>query len=435
MSGHNADTKALLIMAQTQDDKLDDKAVRDLPLPEAGNRITYDSEVKGFGVRVTKAGAKAFILNYRQGRVERRITIGSFPDWTVKAARDHAKGLKRQIDTGADPMVDRHADRAAPTIDKLADRFVDEHLSKRRAATQADYKSILSLYIRPTLGRMRVDEVRHTDIERLHAAVAKRAPYRANRTVSVLSKMLTLAIKWEMRTDNPARGIERAPEQKRERYLSPPEIARLGEALNDLKEQDSANAIRLLLLTGARKSEVLKAQWSEFNLTDGVWIKPSAHVKTKKDHRVPLSGPARLLLSEMRAKAEKGLEPGESLGLVFEGAKGRPLSDIRESWAAVCKQAGLGAMAETKDKAGKPVKVWQADARMHDLRHTYASILASHGLSLPIIGQLLGHTQAQTTQRYAHLMDDPLRAATERVGAAVTAGQRAQIVAIDKVRA
>jgi integrase len=327
--------------------------------------------------------------------------------------------LKRQIDVGADPMADRHADRAAPTIDKLVDRFVEEHLSKRRAATQADYRSILTLYIRPTLGRMRVDEVRHTDIERLHATVAKRAPYRANRTVSVLSKMLTLAIKWEMRTDNPARGIERAPEHKRERFLAPAEIARLSEALAGLKEQDSANAIRLLLLTGARKSEVLKARWSEFNLTDGVWIKPSAHVKTKKDHRVPLSGPARLLLSEMKAKAEKGLERGEALGLVFEGVDGKPLSDIRASWAAVCQKAGLGQFSDSKDKTGKPVKVWQADARMHDLRHTYASILASHGLSLPIIGQLLGHTQAQTTQRYAHLMDDPLRAATERVGAVV----------------
>jgi integrase len=121
----------------------------------------------------------------------------------------------------------------------------------------------------------------------------------------------------------------------------------------------------------------------------------------------------------MKAKAEKGLERGEALGLVFEGVDGKPLSDIRASWAAVCQKAGLGQFSDSKDKTGKPVKVWQADARMHDLRHTYASILASQGLSLPIIGQLLGHTQAQTTQRYAHLMDDPLRAATERVGAVV----------------
>ncbi len=114
---------------------LDEKVLKALPLPASGNKITYDSEVKGFGVRVTAAGAKAFVLNYRQDSRERRITIGSHPDWTVKAARDHAKGLKRRVDMGEDPMGDRHADRAAPTIDSLADRFIDEHLAKRRAAT------------------------------------------------------------------------------------------------------------------------------------------------------------------------------------------------------------------------------------------------------------------------------------------------------------
>ena len=265
--------------------------------------------------------------------------------------------------------------------------------------------------------------------------MAKKAPYRANRTVSVLSKMLTLAIKWEMRADNPARGIERAPEQKRERFLAPAEIARLGEGLAGHKEQASANAIRLLLLTGARKSEVLKARWSEFDLATGVWVKTSAHVKTKKDHRVPLSAPARLLLSEMRTEADKEVARGGEVDLIFEGVDGKPLSDIRASWAAVCQKAGLGKMVDGKDRAGKPVKVFQADARMHDLRHTYASILASHGLSLPIIGQLLGHTQAQTTQRYAHLLDDPLRAATEQVGAVVSGGKSAEVVAISGNRA
>ena len=132
---------------------LDDKTVKALSAPSSGNRITYDSEVKGFGVRITSAGAKAFILNYRAGGRERRITIGSYPDWKVAAARDHAKGLKRNIDVGADPMADRHADRAAPTVDTLADRFVTEHLSKRRPATQTDYLSILRLYIRPQLGK------------------------------------------------------------------------------------------------------------------------------------------------------------------------------------------------------------------------------------------------------------------------------------------
>jgi hypothetical protein len=129
--------------------------------------------VKGFGVRITSAGAKAFILNYRAAGRERRITIGSFPDWSVADARNEARGLKRRIDVGEDPMADRHADRSAPTMNDLADRFDAEHVAKRRPKTQSDYRSIVRLYVRPTLGVRKVAEVRHTDIERLHAHIVK----------------------------------------------------------------------------------------------------------------------------------------------------------------------------------------------------------------------------------------------------------------------
>jgi integrase len=426
-------------------EKLTDKLVRTLAFPAAGNRITYDGEVKGFGIRITSAGAKAFILNYRAAGRERRITIGSFPDWSVQAARDEAKGLKRRIDVGEDPMGNRHADRAAPTMNDLADRFDEEHLAKRRPATQADYRSILRLYVRPQFGTMKVADVRHTDIERLHHRISKTAPYRANRTVAVLSKMLALAVKWEMRTDNPARGIERAPEEKRERYLSPAEIGRLAEVLLTHKEKTTANAIRLLLLTGARRGEMLSARWSEFDLQAGVWIKPSAHTKTKKEHRVPLSAPALLLLTEMRAEADKEVKRGGKAEFVFPGVgEERPLQEIKRAWLSICRTAGLAEQVEkteakgkvVKGVDGKPVMVWQSTVRIHDLRHTYASILASAGLSLPVIGALLGHTQSQTTQRYAHLMDDPLRAATERVGAIVTGGgsEAAKVVPISEAR-
>ena len=410
-------------------ERLTDKMVRAMAAPISGNRIVYDEDVKGFGVRITAAAAQAFILNYRAAGRERRITIGSFPDWTVAAAREHAKGLKRQVDQGGDPMGERHTDRAAPTVNMLADRFVDEHLAKRRDNTVADYKSLLRLYIRPRLGMMRVADLRHVDVEKLHRGVAKTAPYQANRAVAVLSKMLSLAVKWEMRSDNPARGIERAPEEKRERFLSPAEIGRLADALSAHKERTSVNAVRLLMLTGARRGETLAAKWTEFDLEAGVWIKPSAHTKTKKVHRVPLSAPALLLLTEMRKDAEKEIKRGGKAEHLFPGAKpGQPLTEIKRVWASVCRTAGLGVMVEKltaagkpmKDADGKPVMVWQSTVRVHDLRHTYASILASAGQSLPIIGALLGHTQAATTQRYAHLMDDPLRAATERVGAVVT---------------
>lgn len=408
-------------------ERLADKVVKELQPPVAGNRITYDEDVKGFGIRVTSAGAKAFILNYRSAGRERRITIGSFPDWGVSAAREEAKRLKRFVDQGQDPMSDRHADRAAPTIDCLAERFEVEHLAKRRPATQTDYRSILRLHIRPALGKMKVADLRHADVERLHRRIAATAPYQANRTIAVLSKMLSLAVKWEMRADNPAKGIERAPEEKRERFLSPTEIGRLAGVLLGHRERTSANAIRLLLLTGARRGEMLSSRWSEFDLSAGVWLKPSAHTKTKKEHRVPLSAPALLLLLEMRGEADKEVKRGGKAEFVFPGVDGKPLQEIKRAWLSICRSAGLATRVEMTDAKGKvvkgadgqPVMVWQSSVRIHDLRHTYASILASAGLSLPIIGALLGHTQAATTQRYAHLMDDPLRAATERVGAIV----------------
>ncbi len=399
-----------------------------LVAPEKGNRIVYDTEVPGFGVRITSAGARSFVLNYRTKGVERRITIGSYSDWKVGPAREYAKKLKRQVDVGEDPMAARHADRAATTINGLADRFITEHLPKRRPATQSDYKSLIRLYIRPALGTMKARDVRHTDIEHLHARITKHAPYSANRTVAVLSRMMSLAIKWEVRPDNPVIGIERAPEEKRERYLSEAEIARLGSALLEVREVSSANAIRLMLITGARRSEVLRARWQEIDLEAGTWTKPRAHMKGGKAHKVPLSNAARLLLAEMRSMADEAAKNGKPSEFVFPGEDDKPLQDVKKTWAAAAKLAGFGGMiakldASGKpilDKSGSPVMVWKGDTRLHDLRHTYASILASSGLSLPIIGKLLGHTQTQTTARYAHLFDDPLRIATEKVGVMIS---------------
>ncbi len=417
-------------------ERLTEKMVKALDAPASGNRIVYDGEVKGFGVRITKAGALAFILNYRAGGRERRYTIGSYPDWAVAGAREKARDLKRRVDNGGDPMGERAEERAAPTVGDLADRFEAEHLTKRRAATSADYRSILKGHIRPRIGKIRVADLRHSDVERMHREIAATAPYRANRAVAVLSKMLSLSVKWEMRSDNPARGIERKPEQKRERFLTPAEIARLAEVLAGHRERVSCNAIRLLLLTGARRGEMLSATWAQFDLSKGVWTKPSAATKQNREHRVPLSAPALAVLAEMRAKADPACP------YVFPGQVGRdlagrmawaPLTEIKRVWLAVCSKAGLAEQVEQRDRSGKVVKakdgkprmVLQTTVRLHDLRHTYASILASSGLSLPIIGALLGHTQPGTTARYTHLMDDPLRAATERAGAVVMGAGKA----------
>jgi integrase len=281
-------------------------------------------------------------------------------------------------------------------------------LPKRRAATQLDYSSILRFHVLPRLGKLKVAEVSHTGIDKLHRQIAETAPYRANRTVAVLSKMFNLAIKWRMRTDNPAKGIERKPEEKRERYLSPAELSRLAEALA-ARPGPSANAVRLLLLTGARRMEVIGAEWAQFDLKAGTWTKPASTTKQAKLHRVPLSAPALQLLVEMRGEA------GESPYL-FPGVNGGPQRDLKKFWASVCKAAGI------------------EGARVHDLRHSFASVLASSGLSLPVIGALLGHSQIATTHRYAHLLDDPLRAATERAGAIITGVDSAEVVPLAKDR-
>ena len=417
----------------TMAEKLTDKAIKSLPIPSSGNRITYDSGVRGFGVRTTSAGARSFVLNYRAGGRERRITIGSFPDWSVTIARDRAAALKRQVDDGADPMAERHADRAAPTMNDLADRFEAEHLSKRRATTARDYAGLLNKHIRPHLGRMKVADLRHSDIERMHQAIAETAPYQANRAVSVVSKMCSLAIKWDLRTDNPARGIERMPESRRERFLTIEEINRLDAALATHAEKTSAAAVRLLLLTGARRGEMLSATWAQFDLTTAVWVKPSSATKQKKEHRVPLAMAVVVLLAELRAANPPGC-PFVFPGVHVQDGKGpgtwSPLTEVRKVWIKCCAAAGLAEQVPHVGRDGKPVTapdgapvmVWRSTVRLHDLRHSYASVLASSGLSLPIIGALLGHTQAATTHRYAHLLDAPLRAATERMGAAVSAG-------------
>ncbi len=377
-------------------EKLTDKLVKSLPAPASGNKITYDTNVHGFGFRVTAGGARAFILNYRINGRERRYTIGAYPDWSVGAAREEAKRLKRQVDRGYDPMGQRHAERAAPTVAELARRFLEEHAVRKVLRAQADDRAMIEKLVLPVIGQLKVHDVRRDDIDRLHRDISRTRPIRANRVAQLLSKMFSLAMRWEYRSDNPVKGIHRNPEPKRTRYLSDDELKRLIAALASRPNQTSANAIRMLLLTGARRGEVLNARWDQFDLEAGVWTKPSAHTKQKKEHRVPLSALVMQLLSQMRNSA--GSSP-----YVFPGrVPGEPLKEIKGFWAGVCKEAKI------------------EDCRIHDLRHTYASILASAGHSLPVIGALLGHTQPNTTARYSHLFDDPLREATEQVGSVVT---------------
>jgi integrase len=399
--------------------------------PARGQTLLWDGDVKGFALRVTSGGAKSFVLDYRADGRQRRFTIGSYPDWSVQAARQCAKELKREIDQGRDPMGERHEGRSAPTLLDLWERYQAEHLPRKAPRAQADERSIWEKIILPRLGKLKLSAIDHAAIDALHRDITtiRGTPVRANRTIETLRKAFNLAIRWNWCERNPASGVRRNPEDKRSRYLTKKEIAALVQALNDHSEPMSANAIKLLMLTGARRGEVLGATWAMFDLDNGVWTKPSAHTKQRRLHRVPLSGPALRLLTELKEEAaRKARKDGVSMNpYVFPGANGKPLTDIKRSWTSICLKAGLIEQVPKKarngkplnGKDGKPVMVAQPSVRMHDLRHSFASILVSAGASLPLIGQMLGHTQVQTTQRYAHLYDDPLRKAAETVGEVV----------------
>ncbi|AWN35675.1 tyrosine-type recombinase/integrase [Methylobacterium radiodurans] len=261
--------------------------VKSAPRPETGSRIVYDADLKGFGLRLTAGGARAFILNYRSAGRERRLTIGSYPEWSATAARKEAEALKRKIDMGHDPMTARDEERASPNIAELCDLYILRHLPKKRPASQRDDLSAIEKIIKPKLGTTKVALLRHSDVETLHRDISKRAPFRANRVVALLSKMFSLAVKWGYRTDNPVKGIDRNPENSRSRYLSRIELGRLADALDGYANQNVASAIRLLLFTGARRMEVLSAQWAHFDLEAGAWTKPKTNTKQKREHRVP----------------------------------------------------------------------------------------------------------------------------------------------------
>ena len=386
--------------------RLTDAIVRALPAPATGSeRITYDSGVTGFGVRVTRAGARSFLLNYRTrlGR-ERRYTIGRFPEWRTSAARAEAAQLKQAVSRGEDPLGEIQRGRAAPTVADLCARFEADYLPRKRPSTQRSYRQQISVDILPAVGRVRVAEVTHADVDALHHRLSARAPIQANRTIALASRLFTLAIRWGWRTDNPCRGTEHNEEHKRRRYLTAAELERLLKALDELRDQGAANVVRLLLLTGARMGELLAARWDDVDLAARVWTKPASTTKQRATHSVPLSEAACRLLTRMR---EQTLVKDEWL---FPARAGGHRQHIDKAWTKLRKAADI------------------PDVRLHDLRHTFASVLASAGLSLPVIGALLGHATPVTTHRYAHLFDDPLRAATERASAIITGEPGADIV-------
>lgn len=351
--------------------------------PEKGNKIYYDDSIKGFGLRITKAGTKSFILNYTINRRERRLTIGGYPAWSAAAAREETKRLRRMVDQGNDPLLERNQRKVAPTVADLWSEYERVHMPTLSVRSQQDQRSMWSKFILPELRTTQVQELDSYHVDRLHAVVSATGATRANRVLEVFRKSLNLAIRWGWIEKNPANGFRRNAEHSRERYLKPAEYESVFEALDQMPNRRAANAIRLLILTGARRGEVLSLEWADLDLEQGLWNRPPHKSKDRKRKRIPLSVEALVLL--------KTMQEGATDAYLFPTSSGSHMPDLNRPWAWLKKTTGL------------------AELRVHDLRHSFASVLISGGVRLETIGKLLGHSQYQTTMRYAHLMDDPLR--------------------------
>jgi integrase len=391
--------------------KLTDRIVASLPVPPRGNQRYPDSELPGFNAQITAGGSRAYVLRYRARGVSRQLTIGTTAAWTVVAARNEARRLRRLIDQGRDPLAEEKAERDAPTVADLAKRYETEHLPGKRPRGAHEDRAMLRDHILPAIGKLKVSDVAQADIRKMHRGITKTGkPVRANRVLACARAMFNMsAAEWNMRADNPCKGVKPNPEDARERFLSPAEIARLSTALDNHPERNTVALVRFLMLTGARYTEAATATWGQFDLAGGTWTKPSSHTKQKRQHTVPLSAPALALLNDLLRTARGPW--------VFPSPEtGRPLVTIKTAWKHICRDADLKGV------------------RIHDLRHSYASVLAGAGASLQLIGSLLGHVQIATTMRYAHLADDARRAAAERAGAVIAGSGRppAEVVPLPK---
>lgn len=369
------------------------KAFVDGAAVDVGENVFWDAALRGFGLRVKGSGSKSYIVQYRDRRSgrSRRKTIGQHgPLMTLHQARDIAKGYLADAMRGRDPVSEERARRDSFSMRDLANDYMAKHaMPKKRVRSAAMDKSLLDRLVLPAIGSRAVGAINHGDIQSLHNSLSDR-PYQANRVLALLSKMFELSVRWGWRGDNPVKGVPRFQEEKRYRWLSDAELERLMAALDAHPNQVAANAVRLQLMTGARIGEVLTSKWSDFDLDRRVWVKPSHHTKQKRTEHTPLSSGAVSLLGSM-ASTRLADNPH-----VFPGRKpGQPIKDLKRFWKSVTEAARL------------------KDYRLHDNRHTHASHLVSSGHSLPVVGRLLGHTNPLTTQRYAHLSDNPLRQAAE----------------------
>jgi len=370
------------------------KRTIDATEPQATEYFLWDEGIPGFGLRVMPSGRKSFVVQYRAGRRPRRMSLGPSTVLTCDQARTRAITIIAAVRNGEDPSADRAAKRNAATVTELAERFDKEHISVRlKASTAKEYRGNLKRFILPALGRLAVPEITRADVAKFHYDL-RHIPYQANRCLEVVSKMFVLAEMWGLRPDgsNPRKHIRKYPEEKRERFLSAAELRRIGEVLRDMGSErielpSAILAARLLILTGCRLGEIMTLQWDYVDFDERALRLPDSKTGKKVVH---LGGPAvEYLHNAQRIDGNPWVITGT--------LPGKPLSDLQPFWQRARARAGL------------------KDVRIHDLRHTFASTAVASGQGLPMIGKLLGHTQVQTTARYAHLAADPVRSAADAV--------------------
>jgi integrase len=408
--------------------KITKRAVDGLAPKDGAEAAVWDSEVRGFGVRARAGGTKTYILHYRAGTGRgsplRKLTIGKHGSpWTPETARSEAKRLLAEVAAGRDPAAIRQEDRKALTFSELIDLYLADGACHKKPSTLKADQGRIRHHLRPLLGRLRVDRIGRADIERMRNDVAagktaekiekRRAGSIATggkgvaaQCVALASTIFAFAAARGLRVDNPARGIKKTPVRKVERFLSEAEFARLAEAL-DAEAECSANpyppaGIKLLLLTGCRRGEIVSLRWEHVDLERACLRLPDSKTGAKV---IYLNAPAQAVLQNLPRMAGK---PLVMPGMRADGS-GPALNKV---WSRVRKAAGLD------------------DVRLHDLRHSFASVGAAGGLSLPVIGALLGHKHVATTARYAHLSADPLRAANDAVGARIAAAMSRKVEGI-----
>jgi integrase len=413
-----------------------------------GEYFVWDGALAGFGIRVQATGARSYVVKYRagsgRGAPTRRLTLGKVGTLTPDEARTLAKKMLGSVAHGADPAAQKAADKRASTLSEIGEQFLTEHVAAKRSASSAtSYRDLLERLTYPDLGKRKADKITTAEIQKLHTKNAH-TPYQANRLLRVLSSLFTFAGKAHVVPVgfNPCRGIEYFPEEGRERYLTSQELAWIGEAIREAEtiglpyaidetnpkarhapKEDSrrtiigphaAAALRLLIFTGARLREILHLKWEQIDFERGLLLLPTSKTGKKT---IILNAPALAILTSL-PRVGGYVIAGTSAGSKDE----KPRSDLKKPWRAVSKRAGLESV------------------RIHDLRHTHASVGAGAGLGLPIIGKLLGHTQSATTQRYAHLDNDPLKRASEHIGSHLAAAMgdvtspRANVTSITKAK-